>query len=52
MDVSVALTGTLPKGLGSRSIGRIAEEGPDSEWFDQAGVIAGGFEALSFDTVF
>jgi hypothetical protein len=30
----------------------VALTGPDSEWFDQAGVIAGGFEALSFDTVF
>jgi hypothetical protein len=48
MDVSVALTGTLPKGLETRSRGRTAEAGPDSDWFEQAEVITGGFEALSF----
>ena len=51
MDVSVALTGTLPEGLESRSTDRKAEEAPDSDRFEEARVIAGGFEALSFDTV-
>jgi hypothetical protein len=51
LDVNVALNETLPKELESRPTGRTAEEGQDSDWFEQAGVSAGGFEALSFDTV-